>query len=269
MTDANCLPLCAPNTAGSIPDGQPSVKSRGDDCLLPLHVKICNPSEFDKVILCDPVNGNRIIVVSSYSNAGVPTSVAYNLDGSVYAGAITALVACSSSLESDDVVMCDAGTGINPVATTFLRWVIKDRGEPTGDVFDTTLAGVPYAPVGAVSIGQCNIISTLSGGGVQIAGPVRSATAAFNGAPTTWKTGLLATGTLQSITIMAKATIDGLPTFTADQILVAMPDGTTIALCSGEVRSFAVSRDGANELANTYTVTATGNAYATITYTTT
>jgi hypothetical protein len=46
--------------------------------------------------------------------------------------------------------MCDGGT------IPFLRWFVKSDGVITG-AFDTSVAGLPYAPVGATSVGVCPI----------------------------------------------------------------------------------------------------------------
>lgn len=114
------------------------------------NVRICNAQEFDKSILCDPTDGRRIVLVTTYSATGVPTSVAYELSGAVYPNPITGLVQCADAdTESDAVEMCDGGN------VTFIRWVVKRNGQPTGVVFDTTIAGVPYAPAGVVTVGSC------------------------------------------------------------------------------------------------------------------
>jgi hypothetical protein len=115
-----------------------------------MFVTLCNPAEFDRSVLCDPVTGATVILVTSYTEAGVPTSVAYNANGTPYVGAITSLVSCNGKeLESDALEMCDAGI-------SFFRWVVKENGQPTGTVFDTTLTGAPYTTTGAVTIGKCD-----------------------------------------------------------------------------------------------------------------
>lgn len=117
-------------------------------------VQICNRNEFDHTILCDPVTGDNVIVVTLYDpETGIPTSSAYLMDSTPYAGPIAALVACpDSDLESDALEMCDVGT-------TFWRWIVKQDGEPTGTFFDTDLAGAPYTPVGPVIPGACGCIA--------------------------------------------------------------------------------------------------------------
>lgn len=115
-------------------------------------VRICpggtgNP-EFDTFTLCDPNDGRPIIVVVSYSTVGVPTATAYEATGVPYAGVITSLVSCSTSLESDAELMCDD-------AGSFIRWYVKNNGQPTGVTFDTDLTGAPYVPSGPVTLGPC------------------------------------------------------------------------------------------------------------------
>lgn len=163
MTDVNCLPACAPNIGGSIPPGQPPRKERGDDCLLPLHVRLCNPSEFDTFILCDPANANaKVAVVTSYTDAGVPTSIAYNLNGTLFAGTISTLVTCGT-FESDAIHYCQTlGVGAAQTRTTLTQWVVKDQaGRPTGDVFWSTILGaVVVAPDPlTVTTGACSVES--------------------------------------------------------------------------------------------------------------
>jgi hypothetical protein len=105
-------------------------------------------------ILCAP-DGTRV-VIQNVTPADAPLGTAptfetWNLDGSVWLGAIGTLVACNGSkLESDPQIMCDAGV-------TFLRHFVKSEGEPTGVKFDTTLAGVPYVVTdeSLVSVGEC------------------------------------------------------------------------------------------------------------------
>jgi hypothetical protein len=156
MTDLVCSPICGPNPSVQLPGNNPLVVPTpvllGADCTLPMHVKLCNPSEFDTNTLCDPATGLPVLVITSYSDTGVPTSTAYNADGTPHtANAISALVACGSSSESDPIEMCDAG------ATPFIRWVVKKNGAPTGVSFDTTMNGAPYALVGPATFGSCAV----------------------------------------------------------------------------------------------------------------
>ena len=105
--------------------------------------------EFDTVVLCDPVTFLPIFVVITYT-LGVPSAIAYNSNGTVYAGAINSLVQCpDATITSDPEQMCDGGT------TNFLRHYVTNNGVPTGVFFDTTLTGVAYIPVGVVTFGGC------------------------------------------------------------------------------------------------------------------
>lgn len=117
----------------------------------------CSPAtEFDSVVLCDPVTDVPVIVVITYNNIGVPTANGYNLDGTPYVGVIANLVQCPGvTTEADPQLMCDNG------ATTFIRWYVMDNGQPTGVFFDTDMAGVPYVPVGPVQLGSCSSLGTL------------------------------------------------------------------------------------------------------------
>lgn len=110
--------------------------------------------ERDSFVLCDPTSGARVVVVTTYDvSTGIPTSVGYNLNGTPYAGPLTALIACGTNEESDAVQMCDGGN------TPFIRWVIKKNGAPTGAFFDTHLNGATYVPAGIVTIGACPVAS--------------------------------------------------------------------------------------------------------------
>lgn len=106
--------------------------------------------EFDTLALCDPATLLPVFIVTRYSPLGVPTSAAFNPDGTPYPGPINGLVSCDTiDLESDALEMCDGG------ATSFVRWVVKRNGVPTGVSFDTTLGLAPYVPTGVVTVGRC------------------------------------------------------------------------------------------------------------------
>ena len=178
MAGTVCTPACAPNTAASLPSATPEqipppaplATANGIDCngvafsvtaqgvaqsvphpTAVQLVKLCNPNDYETNVLCDAATGARILVVTGISSAGVPTSTAYNLDGTVYAGALSALVSCGGSgEESDPVEMCDNGV------TSFIRWVVKKDGAPTGASFNTHLDGTPYVPTGPVTFGNCS-----------------------------------------------------------------------------------------------------------------
>lgn len=106
-------------------------------------------TEFDHVLLCDPVSGNLVIAVTTYSGTGAPTTTYYNQDGTPYVGG-TPIRCADSFLESDIVEGCAAGI-------TYMQHVVKNNGQPTGQVYytDTTGALVP-TPIG-FTIGRCNL----------------------------------------------------------------------------------------------------------------
>lgn len=105
MTDKTCQPPRSPNIAGPMPGVTPPPAGartiQYDQCggtadlpvgalaqqvaLAPgqvVYTKKCpGDTEFDTVTLCDPVTGASILVVTTYSDAGVPTATAYNIDG--------------------------------------------------------------------------------------------------------------------------------------------------------------------------------------------
>lgn len=173
----SCQPACAPNVALPLPGGTGApvtppvaaipvvtetcagVANRLADsrveAIIPqgtvVYTKKCpTESEFDTLSLCDPNTGLPVFVVTSYSSTGLPSTTAYNIDGTPYGSPLSALVSCDTALESDPLEMCDSAT-----QTSFIRWVVKKNGQPTGVVFDTTLLGVAYAAAGPVSVGSC------------------------------------------------------------------------------------------------------------------
>ena len=126
----------------------------------------------------------------------------------------------------------------------------------------TFYEGDDYRPQPVVAAVQYGVI----GDGFQIAGPTRSGTPAFAGAPDNFNTAAFG-GQLQSITVAARGVTDGIPGQTANQIIVTMPGGAAIAMMNGETRTWSVERDQDAELKREFDFKATGNAYATITWT--
>lgn len=114
-------------------------------------------SEFDHSFFCDPATGNKVLVTTTYSATGVPTVAGYDFPAlSPYAGSLAGLAPCpGAGVESDPLVMCDAGV-------TFIRWVVKNDGQPTGVVYDTDLAGVPYGASPTAVVGSCDGLCTPS-----------------------------------------------------------------------------------------------------------
>lgn len=137
--DCNGNPTSVPNAILTVPHPD-SVQT----------VKFCGTAtEFDKIILCEPLTGNKVSIITSYSILGVPNSTAYNLiDASLYTGDISALEYCNDEVESDPITMCDGGL-------EFLRWVIKNNGIPVSKL-DTTKDGFTlYVASGNETIGEC------------------------------------------------------------------------------------------------------------------
>ena len=116
-------------------------------------VQLCeNPRDTEKVVLCDKTTQHKVAVISDLTDPAAPVVTFWDLNtGAPWAGDIDDLEACSgATLESDPVEMCDAGV-------EFLRWIVKDNGEPTGQKFDTDLTGAPYTVTdeAGVKTGKC------------------------------------------------------------------------------------------------------------------
>lgn len=116
-------------------------------------VQLCdNSKDIEKVVLCDVTNEHKVAVISDFKDPTAPVVSYWDLNtGAAWTGDVADLVACSDvDLESDDVEMCDAGT-------TFLRWIVKRNGVPTGDKFDTDLSGQAYTVTSeaGVTSGKC------------------------------------------------------------------------------------------------------------------
>ena len=121
-------------------------------CNNPVPVYFCDPSkEFDDQILCAP-DGTKIIVVTTYSSTGVPSSIAYNLDQSLYTGDINLLTNCDIDLESDPIIICIDGVSA-------IQWIIKKNGVPTGDVYYTDKFGVIIPTPTLFTFGECVLCS--------------------------------------------------------------------------------------------------------------
>lgn len=217
--------------------------------------------------MCQPAPGTgRVILIARSVETDPPGTApsfeAYNLPAMTpYGGSVAALIDCpEDDMESDPLPGCAFG-----VPST--QWVVKRNGQPTGTVYYTSALGAVIAAPAGWAPGPCpSAMYAVTGGGAQVAGPSRASTAPFAGAADTWNTGQ-AGGLLHSFTVDAAGVTDGLPGQTSNQVLVDMPDGTSIALGNARVRTFSVQRDQDNELRRDYRVRATGNAHAIITYT--
>lgn len=98
-----------------------------------------------------------------------------------------------------------------------------------------------------------------------IAGATRAATPAFTGAPATVNTSGI-TGKLQSITVTASGITDGL--VSVDSVTVTLPSGVPLRLFNGQSFTWSVARNQDDEILKPIAVTASGNAYANVGYTT-
>ena len=118
-----------------------------------LKVQLCDaPKDIEKVVLCDKNTGHKVAVISDLTDPLAPVVTTWDLNAAApWVGSMANLEACPGvEMESDQVEMCDNGV-------TFLRWVVKSNGEPTGDKFDTDMALQPYtvANESAVKVGKC------------------------------------------------------------------------------------------------------------------
>lgn len=245
---------------------EPLSVSLTSSCVDPVFVQICNQKDFDKTTLCDPATLSPVLLITSYSDTGVPTVQPYNVDGTPYTGLVSRLINCpDTDVESDAIPMCDTAT-----QTSFWRWVVKKDGVPTGSSFDTTLSAAPYTPTGPINAGVCELPTQtelmVNAGGFQIAGPIRASTPAFAGSTNIWDTTSVP-GLLHSLTVAARSVTDGVIGQTANQLTIDMPDGTSINMMNGETRTFSVARNQDGQLIREYRIRAFGNSYANITYT--
>lgn len=113
-------------------------------------------SEADTLLLCDPVSGNLVISVVTYSVTNVPTVTYYNPNGTPYVGP-TPVNCAGGQLESDPQEICVSGT------TSLLQWVVKSNGQPNGSVYYTDLSGAVVAAPGAGTFvfGSCSNTTSL------------------------------------------------------------------------------------------------------------
>lgn len=113
----------------------------------PLPVCIEGDKDFAEVYKCDSTTGNTILIrtVLDQDTNTYTTSYFDLVLGAVWTGSpATDLVECSgTTLESDQTKLCDDNG-------EFLRWYVKDNGEPTGVSYDTDMSGAPYTVVGTV-----------------------------------------------------------------------------------------------------------------------
>ena len=116
-------------------------------------VQLCDTAkDYEKTILCDTVTGHKVSVITDFTDPLAPEVTYWDINlGAAWTGDVADLEACpDTDLESDAIEMCDEGV-------TFLRWIVKANGEPTGESFDTDLTGAPYevADEALVLVGVC------------------------------------------------------------------------------------------------------------------
>ena len=122
----------------------------GVACDKPMYVKSCDNNYLTNQILCTPDSVTKVFVIISLDANGIPTVTYYNMStGGIFSGTTSTLINCPTNTTiSEAVEMCDNGT-------TFLRWFITTNGQPTGTVFNTTLAGASYTVVATPTLGVC------------------------------------------------------------------------------------------------------------------
>lgn len=116
-------------------------------------VKICEDDrDFELSCGVDPATGHTIQTAYKIKNgAFVLIARIDTVTGAEWTGDATTLEGCGGTkFESDPVEMCDSGV-------TFVRWIVKKDGEPTGTKYDTDLSGAPYTVTdeSAVQQGKC------------------------------------------------------------------------------------------------------------------
>lgn len=116
------------------------------------------PTDHESHILCEvdangDATGVRVMTITTVDPiTKLPTVTRYDLATlAVWTGNANNLIVCGvdQQLESDAVAMCD--NGVN-----FIRWTVKEKGQPTGTVYDTDLLGATYTVVGTPVIGTCS-----------------------------------------------------------------------------------------------------------------
>jgi hypothetical protein len=223
-------------------------------------------SDIEKIDYCDPTTKTIHIKVCRYDflNPATPT-VATEVVLSTTDTGIACNVAVHESIS--EVKICAAGE------TLYQKTILLSDGTQQLTYYGTN--GLPVPAPASFTIGVCPSLAVpalvVESGGAQIAGDVLVngppvANPAFAGALPSWLASSI-TGRLQSISVTAFDTTPGLVGLTANQVTVAMPDGTVIALADGETRTYSVNQANDSDLQKIYNINAFGIAYATITYT--
>jgi hypothetical protein len=217
--------------------------------------------DYEKAVRCTPT-GETVLVITAIDPAtGVPTSAFYNIDGSAFTGTVADLGACDTpDVESDPVAMCDGGT------QPFLRWFIKRDGVIIGAA-DTSIAGLPYSPVGVTTIGACSAATqkninhealNFANGTAVVYDP--------DGNGATWT--YTGTGKLQSVTVtVLKA---GLPNSGNTVRVTQGSSSSKLYLADKQSKTWSVSQDNANTnevMTPNFTVDCLGDSACTIAWT--
>lgn len=175
---------------------------------------------------CDPVSGAQVAVVTIWDSAApagtAPTVEAYALDGTAYAGMVSALVKCSPSpgadIETLDQLVCVGG--VTYTRTAFVNTATLAQ---VGNLWRDASGAVVAAPTGVATIGPCPTARTLF---VQFR----------DLAPTTTLTGVAIVATLPagaqltSVSIRQKSGVGS----------VAGADGVMVPMDAGEMWSWNV-----------------------------
>jgi hypothetical protein len=133
--------------------------------------------------------------------------------------------------------------------------------DPNGRVLSTGACPMPSTTTTVAP----SVVNVLAGSLGVIAGATRSATAEFTGAPATVDTAGIV-GKLQSITVTASGIVDG--TTSTDSVTVTLPSGVPLRLFDGQPFTWSVARNQDGEVLKPISITASGNAYANVGYTT-
>lgn len=126
------------------------------DCLL--YDNQITPNDHESHMFCvvdaaGDATGQRVMAITTIDPISKIPSVKYYdvATAALWGGDVTTLTTCGTDqqVESDPTYLCDNGT-------TFIRWVVKEKGEPTGVVYDTDLVGAPYVVTGTPISGDCS-----------------------------------------------------------------------------------------------------------------
>jgi len=210
--------------------------------------------------------------VRKYDDLGNLLSTEYfdSVTGSpVTINAPTAQLAEANGLDKEPITMCDNGV-------TFLRHIVYTYGPWTVFAFDTLIDWVtPYTTSWSETVWACaiNNSSKVVWGslGVVAWSDLTSVIGPFNDGSTVSPNSIDTSSIplLQSLTVKAIDVVNGwFDWATTSQVVVSCPDGTVHIMMNGETQTWSIVNDNDSELAQIYKISATGSAYANISYTT-